>query len=178
MAIKKTTQIGNPILRTQAVAVKNIQSKSVNVINDLTDTMRANNLVGIAAPQIGKSLRIFVTEIRKTKVRRSDEVDELRVFINPTIVFSSKKASKDWEGCGSVAEAGVFAMVSRPQSVVVEAYNTEGEKFSLKSYGLLARIIQHENDHLNGIMFTDIAEMKTLMGREEYLQLKKKKEQK
>lgn len=96
MATKKTTQIGNPILRAKAEVVKDIKSKSVkNLITDLTDTMRANNLVGIAAPQIGKSLRIFVTEIRKTKLRKSDVVDKFRVFINPRIVSVSKKKLKD-----------------------------------------------------------------------------------
>ncbi len=175
MAIKKTIQIGDTVLRAKAEVVKDIKLKSVkNLITDLTDSMRANNLVGIAAPQIGKSLRIFVTEIRKTKFRKSDEVDKFRVFINPKIVSVSKKKIKDWEGCGSVAEAGVFAMVSRPQSVMVEAYDEDGEKFSLKATGLLARVIQHENDHLDGVMFTDIADMKTLTGRDEYLKLKKK----
>lgn len=175
MAIKKTTQIGNLILRAKAEAVKDVKLKSVkNLITDLTDTMRTNNLVGIAAPQIGKSLRIFVTEIRKTNLRKGDVVDKFRVFINPRIVSASKKKFKDWEGCGSVAEGGVFAKVSRPQSVTVEAYDENGEKFSLKASNLLARVIQHENDHLDGIMFTDIADMKTLIGREEYLKLKKK----
>lgn len=64
--------------------------------------------------------------------------------------------------------------MSRPQSVTVEAYDENGERFSLKASNLLARVIQHESDHLDGIMFTDIADMTTLTGREEYLKLKKK----
>lgn len=176
MAVKKTTQIGNRILRTKAETVKEINSaKLKKLIVDLVDTMRENNLVGIAAPQIGVSLRVFVTEIRKTKLRKNAEVDGLRVFINPQIISVSKKISKDWEGCGSVAQGGLFAMVSRPESVKVQAYNERGEWFVLETSGLLARIIQHENDHLNGIMFTDIAEIKTLIGQEEYLKIKMKK---
>ena len=174
--IKKTVQIGDLILRTKAEVVKDIKSVKIKkLIADLTDTMRENNLVGIAAPQIGVSLRVFVTEIRKTKIRKDAEVDELRVFINPKIVSVSKKMNKDWEGCGSVAQGGLFAMVSRPESIQVQAYNEHAEPFILQTSGLLARIIQHETDHLNGVMFTDIAEIKTLIGRDEYLKIKKKK---
>ena len=174
--IKKTVQVGNEILRTRAESVKDIKTSAIKkVVNDLIDTMRANSLVGIAAPQINKSVRIFVTEIRRTKTRDDAELDELRVFINPKIISVSKKKSRDWEGCGSVARGGLFATVTRPQTVVVEAYDVQGEKFTLKSSGLLARVIQHENDHLNGIMFTDIADMKTLTDRDEYLTLKKKR---
>lgn len=173
--IKKTIQIGNSILRTKAEVVENIKSAKIQkLIKDLTDTMRENNLVGIAAPQIGVSLQVFITEIRKTKNRKDTMSDSLRVFINPKIISVSKKKNQDWEGCGSVAKGGLFAMVSRPESVIVEAYNEHNEVFTLKTSGLLARIIQHENDHLNGIMFTDIADIKSLISSEEYLKLKKK----
>ena len=174
--VKKTIQIGNKVLRAKATSTKNVKSASVKkLVNDLVDSMRASNLVGIAAPQIGKSVRIFVTEIRKTKTRSNIELDGLRVFINPKIISVSKKKVRGWEGCGSVAEGGLFAVVPRPQSVEIEAYDAQGEKFILKSSGLLARIIQHENDHLNGIMFTDIADMNTLVSRDAYLKIKKKK---
>lgn len=123
MAVKRTIQIGNPIIRAVAQPVLNVASaQTKNLIRDLVDTMRAGALVGIAAPQIGVSKRIFATEIRKTKFR-SAELDSLRIFINPTITWSSKKTASDWEGCGSVANSNLFAKVRRPNAVIVEAQN-------------------------------------------------------
>lgn len=172
MAIKKTTQAGQPVIRARAKAVKQVEdSKVEKVVTNLIDSMRAENLIGMAAPQIGESLRIFVTEIRKTKFRDNEDLDELRVFINPKITRSTKKTASGWEGCGSVADAGLFAKVRRSDSVTVEAVNEKGEKFSLKVKGLLARVVQHELDHLNGELFIDKADIKTCMSRNEYLKM-------
>ena len=132
----------------------------------------------MAAPQIGKGLRIFVTEVRKTKLRKGvgiENVDPLRVFINPKILSVSKKENKDWEGCGSVASANLFGMVKRPSSVVVEALDEKGEEFHLKASNLVARVIQHEMDHLDGIVFADRADTKTYMSKSEYLKLRARK---
>jgi len=170
MIIKKASQVGEPVIRTRAKRVSDMQSKDVQkTIKDLTDSMRHHGLVGMAAPQIGRGERIFVTEIRKTKSRTPDQLDPLRVFINPKIVERSKKEIKGWEGCGSVAATNLFGVVKRPYSVTVEAYDENGEKFSLKTSGLLARVIQHETDHLNGTVFTDKADVKTFMSKESYL---------
>lgn len=179
MIVKKATQVGNKLIRARAVEITNLQSVSTKkVVRDLIDSMRHHELVGMAAPQIGKSVRIFVTEIKKTKLRKGDSVkneDPLRVFINPRLVLSSKKQSKGWEGCGSVASANLFGMVKRPSSVVVDAWNLQGEKFRLKADRLLSRVIQHEMDHLNGIVFSDKADTKTYMSRNEYLKLRARK---
>lgn len=175
MAIKKTVQVGDPVIRAKAKPVKDFKTAATKrVIRDLTDTLRAHNLVGIAAPQIGESLGIFVTEIRQTKFRPNVTPDELRVFINPKIVSVSKKVVSDWEGCGSVAEAGLFAKVRRPESVTIEAYNEQGEKFTFSAKGLLGRVIQHENDHLDGVLFTDKADPKTYMSASEYVKMRAK----
>jgi len=174
MSVKKTTQVGNPVIRAKAKQVKNQDSVKIRkVVRDLTDSMRACGLVGMAAPQIGVSLRIFVTEIRKTKFRKNEELDELRVFVNPKITRTSRKQSRGWEGCGSVAESGLFAKVNRHESVSIEASNEEGEKFILEAEGLLARVIQHEMDHLNGVVFIDKADLNTVMSRDEYVKLNK-----
>ena len=175
MAIKQTTQVGDPIIRAKAKTVKDVNSSVVKkIVGNLVDSMRKHNLVGMAAPQIGESWRIFVTEIRKTKYRKDTELDELRVFINPKIIASSKKKTVGWEGCGSVAEAGLFAKVKRPATVVVEALDENGEKFSLRSKGLLSAVIQHEIDHLNGVLFIDRADITTCMSRKEYLKMRTK----
>ena len=177
MAIKKISEIGSDVIRTKALPLTDISPKKlVKIITDLTDTMRSEGLVGIAGPQIGLGYRIFLTEIRKTKNRKDvTEVDSLRVFINPEIVSMSKRSQDAYEGCGSICNGGLFGIVRRSEKVCVRAYDETGEPFELETRGLLARIIQHEIDHLNGICFIDkVTDTKTLLGRGEYLKMKKK----
>ncbi len=170
MIIKIPTQVGNPIIRTNAKEVKIIKSKEVQkIIKDLVDSMRHHDLVGMAAPQIGKSVRIFVTEIRKTKNRSPKVIDGLKIFINPTIKSNSDKEILGYEGCGSVAEGNLFGKVNRSESITVQAFNERGEKYDLNAKGLLARVIQHEIDHLNGNVFLDwLTDKNSLMSGVEY----------
>ncbi len=178
MIIKSATQIGNPIIRKKSKKVVDVRSpQNKKIIKDLVDAMRHHNLVGMAAPQIGANVRIFVTEIRETKLRKTDkksDIDGLRVFVNPKITYFSEKKVSGWEGCGSVAESGLFAKVSRPETLVVQAFDSNGDKFTLEAKGLLARVIQHEIDHINGIVFIDKADTKTCMSRKEYLKMQAK----
>ena len=147
-----------------------ISAQTKRVMRDLVDTMRKTNLVGMAAPQMGENLRVFVTEVRKTKFRKSEFLDKLRVFINPKVLETSKRRVSDHEGCGSVAEAGLFATVRRPEWVRVGGLNEKGESFELETGGLLARIIQHEMDHLDGKVFLDRDyDLMSLKSRDEYL---------
>lgn len=178
MIHKKATQVGNPLIRAKAKRVADPKATSTKkVVKDLIDSMRHHGLVGMAAPQIGKSLRIFVTEPRNTGVRtvKGKEHDGVRVFINPKILSLSKATVKSWEGCGSVADKNLFAAVRRSSTVTVRAYGEDGAAFTLRATGLLARVIQHEMDHLNGIVFTDTADRATYMSREEYLKTKGKR---
>lgn len=171
MIIKNTTQIGNPIIRNKSKKVVSFDTKETKtIIKDLIDSMRYHNLVGMAAPQIGKNIRIFVTEIRKTTLRKTKELDSVRVFINPIIKKYSKRQVTAYEGCGSVASARLFGEIKRSEEVIIEAHDEYGEKFRLSASGLLARVIQHEFDHLEGKIFLDrISNTKSLMSREEYL---------
>ena len=177
MIVKNTTQVGNPLIRKKAKRVADPRAKTTQrIIKNLIDSMQHHELLGMAAPQIGENSRIFVTEIRETKLRKGDSkknIDELRVFINPRILSFSKKEMVGWEGCGSVAFANLFGTVKRSASLVVEAMNENGEKFQIKAKDLLARVIQHEVDHLNGIVFTDRAHTKTYMSKNEYLKYRK-----
>jgi len=177
MAVKKTSEIGSPVIRSKTKAVKGIGNLKVKrVIKDLKDSMRKYGLVGMAAPQIGIGLRIFVTEIRKTPYRKTAELDQFRVFINPRIVSLSRKSVDGYEGCGSVASGGLFGPVKRSSSVIVEAWNERGDKFCFKASKLLARVIQHEMDHLDGVVFIDrVTDTKKLLGRGEYLKMAKKR---
>jgi peptide deformylase len=180
MIIKQATQVGNHLIRAKTKSVINIRSKKVKkLIKDLVDSMRYHDLVGMAAPQIGVGLRVFVSEIRKTKIRKGESVsknmDALRVYINPKIIWKSKKQIWGYEGCGSVGLAKLMGKVKRPQGVVVEATDEKGKRFRLKAANLLARVIQHEMDHLNGVVFTDNANSKTFMSINEYLKKFSKK---
>ena len=171
MIVKNATQIGAPVIRAKAKPVKLATSRQTkNIVRDLIDSMRYHGLVGMAAPQIGIGLRIFVGELRETNVRSAKEADAVRVFINPKILRCSKEKRVAGEGCGSVAHAGLFGMVPRSQSVTVTALNGKGERFTLTAKGLLAAVVQHETDHLNGIVFLDrLPNMESLMSREEYI---------
>lgn len=173
MVIKKTIQLGNPIIRRKSKIVKNIKSKPVQkIVKDLVDSMRHHGLVGMAAPQIGHNFRIFVTEIRATPTRKNPKhLDPVRVFINPKIKNLSIKKIAGYEGCGSVGQpAALFGEVLRSESLTIEASDKNGNPFMLNARGLLARVIQHELDHLEGVVFLDrVSDTKTLISRSEYL---------
>lgn len=133
--------------------------------------MRYHNLIGIAASQIGEKLKIFVTEVRKTKYRNLN-TDKFRVYINPKITWLSEKDVVIYEGCGSVAYAKLFSPVKRPEKIIIEAIDENGNKFKLKADGMLSRVIQHEYDHLCGIEFTEkITDMRKIMSSEEYIKM-------
>jgi peptide deformylase len=152
MAVKKVTEAGDPRLKAQNKAVKNIQSTTVRkLIKDLSDTMYKTDLVGIAAPQVGENWQIFVTHPRNTGARKLIRADKLRVFINPQIVQKSETESLIYEGCGSLAD--IYGPVLRPKEITVEALDENGQKFSLTCDGILARVIQHEYDHLRQTEF-------------------------
>ena len=171
MAIKATLQIGDPRLKAPNSAVKNFNSpKLKKLVRDLVGTMCHNGLVGMAAPQIGENYQVFVTEPRQTQFRPADQADELRVYINPKIIHYSRDQAILYEGCGSVAQADLFGPVRRPKEVIIEAINLKKQKFRLECDGLLARVIQHEYDHLSGIEFTEkITDYRKLLNGEFYL---------
>lgn len=175
MAIRPTIQAGNPILHAVAQEVADVSSADVErIITDLVDTMRAENLVGIAAPQLGESMRIFVTEVRPDNIR-GGKVDPLRVYINPKISALSEETDIAYEGCGSVASAQFFGQIERSVGVTVEALDREGEPFTFTVEGFLSRVIQHEYDHLEGILFHEkITDLKSVMSREEYIKANRK----
>lgn len=171
MVTKKIFQIGSNPIRSRSKGVKDVQSKKTQrIIQDLVDTMRDQNLVGMAAPQIGEQVRIFVSEVRKTTYRRNSKRDTLRVFINPSIKKYSKRKVDGYEGCGSVGASTLFGPVKRSEMIIVQALDSRGQLFELKALGLLARIIQHEIDHLNGIVFLNrVKDTRKLLGKEEYI---------
>jgi len=156
MKLLKNIEFGNPFLRKKAKKVslkflKTVQGK--NLIENMIFTMRKNNGVGLAAPQIGKSWQLVVMEIRSTPTRPNQKPYGPIIVANPKIINYSKKIVDGWEGCTSIK--GIFARVPRSKSVTVEYYNEKGKKIIKNSTDFLARIFQHEIDHLNGIGFMD-----------------------
>ena len=142
----RITKLGEDILRQKAAPfeMEEINDDLRAFIDEMFDTMNEANGVGLAGPQAGISKRIFV-------VIADDDVR--RVFINPQIISTSSELGDYDEGCLSVP--GVYQTVQRPVKVSVQAYNENGKLFTLDADGLLARIIQHEYDHLEGMLFID-----------------------
>ena len=149
MAIKKILKYGTPSLREKSKEVHKVSSKIKTLIQDMFDTMYHNNGVGLAAPQIGVNLRVFVIDCST-----GDEPLNPLVFINPKIIKKSG-AVVSQEGCLSFPEA--YTNVRRYKNVMVKAIDRNGKPFVLeaKDGTLLARCIQHENDHLDGVLFID-----------------------
>ena len=136
--------LGSDILREKALPVKNFDAKCTSLAFDMLETLRKSGGVGLAGPQVGLKTRIFVSLTEK---------EGAIVFINPSIIETSPELSPYEEGCLSVP--GVWEDVIRPKSIVVQAWNTKGRPFTIEASGVLARIIQHEYDHLEGKLFID-----------------------
>ena len=156
MAVRTVIQAGHPSLKKKNKQIVNFKSPKLKRLQkDLIDTMHKTNLIGIAACQIAENYMVFVTHPRKTKSRNIGRTDKLRIYINPKITFKSKKESIIYEGCGSIVKGDLFGPVSRPKEIEVEALDENGQKFRLKCDGILARVIQHEYDHLMGVEFVE-----------------------
>jgi len=149
MSIRKVVKYGEPSLREPSKEVHKVSQKIKILVDDMLDTMYAQNGVGLAAPQVGENYRIFVID-----VSTGDQPLNPIVFINPKIIKKSG-ACISHEGCLSFPEA--FTDVKRYSNVMVKAMDRNGRSFVLeaKDGTLLARCIQHEFDHLNGILFID-----------------------
>jgi peptide deformylase len=147
----------NKGLRKKSEPVETITPEIVQFINNMIDTLRSKPGLGLAAPQVGKNLRIIIIESRGSKDEEGNIIYEnipLTILINPEIVkFSKEKVEMD-EGCFSVPN--IFGPVSRPKKVKVVAKDIKGKKILINTGGLLARVMQHEIDHLNGVLFIDL----------------------
>ena len=166
--ILEIVKYGNPILRQRGAAIEKITPEIKRLIADMFETMRERHGVGLAAQQIGKALQLTVIDVREVGPERpstlelkgkSADVNEIMplVLINPEITPVGEPATGG-EGCLSFPE--IFAEISRPESVDVKALNEKGKPIEFRAGGLLARAVQHETDHLNGILFIDRMERK------------------
>ena len=172
MPVRKTLTFSEPVLRETAIPVENVLDPHIQaIITDCVDTMHSEELAGFAAPQLGESVRIFVSEIRKTKYRNPTETAPLTIYVNPEITWRGEETILDYEGCGSIPDT--FGSVERASEIKITYLDEAGERCETKANGLLARVIQHEIDHLNGILFIDLADPASLISKAKYLAKKK-----
>ena len=164
MAIRTIYTSKDPVLRAKAKKVKKVDASTLKLIDDMIETMQEAPGVGLAAPQIGVSLRVIVVE---TPEDEDDPQGGTQLqLINPEIL----KADGDQfgeEGCLSIP--GYVGMVKRNMNVTVKAQNRKGKEVKIKATGYLARVLQHEIDHLDGILFIDhISPLKREIFRRKY----------
>jgi peptide deformylase len=154
MAIRPIRLIGDPILRQKAKKVKVIDASIQKLIDDMIETMRDAPGVGLAANQVGVPLRVVVIEVPMDEERTSDRSQwQLFTLINPQIVKRSGERRLE-EGCLSIP--GYKALVPRSRSVTVKALNRDGKEIRIKAEdNLLAEALEHEIDHINGILYVD-----------------------
>jgi peptide deformylase len=143
VAVLKIRTFGDPVLRQRAREVDRVTDLHRKLVADMLDTMRDAPGVGLAAPQVGVLERIFVWEVE----------DENGVLLNPVVVRRSKSKDQAEEGCLSLP--GLTYPVERPSEVVVEGLDLDGAPQTIEAQELLARVVQHETDHLDGVLFID-----------------------
>lgn len=159
MAVLPILTYPNPVLREPATPVQEVTDEIRQLVEDMAETMYDAPGVGLAANQVGVAKRIFVID-----VAADDEPSDLKVFINPEI--TGQAGTQTWnEGCLSFPSA--TEDIKRAETVTVKALDVDGNEFTLEADGLLAVAIQHENDHLNGVLMIDKvgAVKRKLMGR-------------
>jgi peptide deformylase len=166
MGLRNIVTLPEPVLRRKARPVGEFDAELQELIEDMIDTMRAAPGVGLAAPQVEDSRRVIVVEYAEEDEAEPDEPAEpieprpepkprLFVLVNPEIVKASEETVLGVEGCLSIP--GVVGEVERNQSIQVRGLNRRGRPIKVKAEGWLARIFQHEVDHLNGVLFPDRA---------------------
>ena len=154
MAIRQIVTVPNLILDKPCQKVTEINSEIKEMVQDLKDTLAASKVpgAGLAANQVGINKQICIVREFIPTEKDNEETFREYVLINPVIKAPSKKEALDWEGCLSIPDT--FGLVNRLKKLKVEALDENGRKVSLNAEGFFARTIQHEVDHLNGILFT------------------------
>ena len=172
MSILKVARMGHPVLRSRARAIDAGELKTIRVqqlIDDMFETMTEYQGVGLAAPQVHESIRLFVAGFAPGRDDEDDDEDRvpLMALINPEITPVGGDAVEDWEGCLSIPD--IRGKVRRARQIVVRALDRKGKRIELRASGFTARVIQHETDHLDGVLFFDrMASFQTLTFVEEF----------
>lgn len=160
--------IGDPRLKAETQAIGDVQAVA-DLLTRMVDRLRELNGAGLAAPQIGASVKVVVVEVRKTDVFPDRPASPLIRMINPVIVEQSGTTETGWEGCFSVP--GLMGFVPRAEAIIVEYTSADGKDVTERYSGYVARVIQHEIDHLDGIEFVDrMTSMQSLTTVTNYLE--------
>ena len=144
MAVKKVVQVGDPVLRKKSEPITEFDEKLWAILDDMKDTVKAENGAGLAAPQIGLSMRMVVVDVEEGYFE----------FINP-VMHSQKGEQQGWEGCLSVR--GKSGIVTRPSKVKISYQDRNGVRKTLQAKDFFARAVCHELDHLDGVLYIDRA---------------------
>src|SRR4051795_6019793 len=154
MSILKVARMGHPVLRSKARLLEKAEIRTVAIqtlIDDMIDTMAEYHGVGLAAPQVHEGVRIFVASLDTGE--DDDEDSEVIALINPEITVVGADIVEDWEGCLSIPD--IRGRVPRAREIKVRAYDRKGDRIELHAHDFPARVIQHETDHLDGLLFFD-----------------------
>ena len=172
MSVREIVLLGDPILRERAAEVEAFGGELPALIADMFVTMAAAEGAGLAAPQVGIGRRVIVVEVPGEE---EGEEGARLALVNPVVVESGRARARESEGCLSVP--GVHEIVSRPDRVVVEGMDPEGTPLRVEASGLLSRVLQHEVDHLDGVLFFDrISPLKRRMLLRKYWKLRAEEE--
>jgi peptide deformylase len=183
MSILKVSRMGHPVLRKKVrpVPPADITAAPIQrLIDDMAHTMLEYNGVGLAAPQVHEELRLFVAQVVRDHDDEDEDQDEARkpeilALVNPEIKPASRHVEEDWEGCLSIPD--LRGLVPRYRDISVKGYDRTGRPIELQASGFMARVIQHETDHLDGVLFLDrMKSMDSLSFIEEYARYHAKRE--
>jgi peptide deformylase len=168
MSILKVARMGHPVLRAKARTVDKHELRGATVqrlIDDMIETMTEYHGVGLAAPQVHEGLRLFVAHLDAGDDQEAEA--EPLAIVNPEITVVGTDVVEDWEGCLSIPD--IRGRVPRAREIRVRAYDRNGDRIELRAHDFPARVIQHETDHLDGILFFDrMKALGTLTFLEEY----------
>jgi peptide deformylase len=169
MAILKVARMGHPVLRQKARALDRVEIPSPSVqklIDDMLETMEEYHGVGLAAPQVHAGLRVFVAALGAGEEEESGDAKHV-ALINPEITPVGSAVVEDWEGCLSIPD--IRGMVPRAKEIQVKAFDRTGARIEITARDFPARVIQHEADHLDGVLFFDrMRSFETLTFLDEY----------
>ena len=170
MSILKVARMGHPVLRAKARAVERADFKSAafqKLIDDMFETMKEYHGVGLAAPQVHERLRVFVAAVDEPPEGEEDRTPEPIAIINPEISVVGTDVVEDWEGCLSIPD--IRGRVLRAREIKVRGMDRHGHRLELHLQGFPARVVQHETDHLDGVLFFDrMKSLETLTFLDEY----------
>ena len=153
MALLEIITIGDPRLRMKSRPIRRFDDRLKKLAEDMVETMRHANGVGLAAPQVGITERLIVVEMPEEGFEDDPQAGKLFVVVNPEIVRAKGQMEPGDEGCLSIP--GYIGEVMRYPMVTVKGQDLNGKEIRIKAYDFLARIFQHEIDHLNGVLFID-----------------------